>query len=619
MGLGLTQITYLGEPVVRIPYLDESSAEAAVRFRLALKGDNRFRWKSGAKLCLYGLWMLGLVRTKGYVVLVEGESDCQTLWYHNIPAIGLPGANNWREERDAPYLANIGIIYVVVEGDKGGQTIKDWLTSSSIRERVRLVDLGEYKDPSGLYLDRPDRFLERWKTALEMAIPWTEYEAEQANAQRQAAWKLCQELARSPSILDRFADDLHKVGVVGERRACKLLYLILTTRLLPKMVSASIKGPSSAGKSWVLEQVLGFFPQTAYYILSAMSERALAYSKEPVKHRFLVVYEAAALRSDFLSYLIRSLLSEGRIRYETVEKTRDGLKPRLIEREGPTGLIVTTTAAKLHPENETRLFSIPVTDSREQTADILLALAEEIHGPEVDLLPWHALQTWLESSDHRVTIPYAKSLAQLVPPMAVRLRRDFNAILNLIRAHALLHQASREKDSEGRIIADIDNDYAVVRELVADLVAEGVDATVPTAIRETVESVLELVENGSSDGVSIAQLAAKLDLDKSVVSRRATVAREKGYLKNLEDRKGRPARLVIGDPMPDDIQILPSIETLKEKCCSVVVEIEGIGIPPSPSEELHPPPVDCPKCRSLNWVWDESFTPPSWGCGTCEG
>jgi hypothetical protein len=60
------------------------------------------------------------------------------------------------------------------------------------------------------------------------------------------------------------------------------------------------------------------------------------------------------------------------IRYELVEKTRDGMRPRLIEKQGPTGLIVTTTATRLHPENETRLLSLAVKDTREQTADARL-------------------------------------------------------------------------------------------------------------------------------------------------------------------------------------------------------------------------------------------------------
>jgi hypothetical protein len=53
-----------------------------------------------------------------------------------------------------------------------------------------------------------------------------------------------------------------------------------------------------------------------------MSEKALAYSDEDFRHRFIVIYEAAGLASDFGSYLIRSLLSEGRIDYEFAEKPK---------------------------------------------------------------------------------------------------------------------------------------------------------------------------------------------------------------------------------------------------------------------------------------------------------
>ncbi len=59
--------------------------------------------------------------------------------------------------------------------------------------------------------------------------------------------------------------------------------------------------------------------------------------------------------SEKASYFFRTLLSENRICYETVEKTDEGLKSRVIRKPGPTGLITTTTAATLHPENETRL------------------------------------------------------------------------------------------------------------------------------------------------------------------------------------------------------------------------------------------------------------------------
>jgi hypothetical protein len=413
-----------------------------------------------------------------------------------------------------------------------------------------------------VYLIDPGKFKERFKAAMEDAEPWIELVKAEAEAAAREAWERCQELAEEPDILGRFADELARSGVAGEARIGKLLYLAVTSRLLQRPVSIALKGPSSGGKSHVVERVLSFVPESAYYALTAMSERTLVYSEEPIKHRFLVIYEAAGMSGEFATYLMRSLLSEGRVRYETVEKTSEGMKPRLIEREGPTGLIVTTTAVKLHPENETRLLSLTVTDTQDQTRAVMAALAEEAGEAAPDLATWHALQVWLESADHRVWIPYAKILADLIPPVAVRLRRDFGALLNLIRAHALLHQATRERDGEGRIVATIE-DYAAVRELVVDLVGEGVETTVPATVRETVEAVKRLREDSKGEPVTVVELAGKLKLDRSTVSRRASSAKDRGYLRDLEDNPRKPSRLVLGDDLPDDVQLLPSPEDVR--------------------------------------------------------
>jgi hypothetical protein len=414
-----------------------------------------------------------------------------------------------------------------------------------------------------LHLADPDRFKERFEAALEGAKPWVELERAEAQATSQEAWEGCSELAKAPNILERFAAELAQSGVAGEVRIAKLLYIAVTSRLLQRPVSIALKGPSSGGKSHVVERVLSFVPESAYYALTAMSERTLAYSEEPIKHRFLVIYEAAGMSGEFATYLMRSLLSEGRVRYETVEQTSEGMKPRLIEREGPTGLIVTTTAVKLHPENETRLLSLTVTDTQEQTRAVMAALAEEAGEAVPDLATWHALQGWLESAEHRVFIPYAKILADLIPPVAVRLRRDFGALLSLIRAHAVLHQASRHRDAEGRIVATIEEDYAAVRELVADLVSEGIEATVPETVRETVEAVRRLRGESSDESVTVTDLARELRLDRSAVSRRVRNAKDRGYLRDLEENLRKPSRLVLGDDLPDDVQILPKPEDVR--------------------------------------------------------
>ena len=75
-----------------------------------------------------------------------------------------------------------------------------------------------------------------------------------------------------------------------------------------------------------------------------------------------------------------------------------------VVKEGPTGLILTTTAASLHSENETRMFSIPINDTPEQTSRVMKAHAHRYLGsakrPQIPP-EWFALQTWLETAEHR--------------------------------------------------------------------------------------------------------------------------------------------------------------------------------------------------------------------------
>ena len=56
--------------------------------------------------------------------------------------------------------------------------------------------------------------------------------------------------------------------------------------------------------------------------------------------------------------------------------------------------------------------------------------------------------------------------------------------------------------------------------------------------------------------------AHALGLDKSAAARRIAAAVQLGYLRNLEDRKGRSARLTLGDSLPESVSVLPSVEVL---------------------------------------------------------
>src|SRR5215204_4948846 len=549
-------------------------------------GRGGWEWNlQGVRLVPYRLPELIAAPRERLVLECAGEKDTDRA--HELGFVAttnLLGEGKWRDKYTEHLRGRT--IAVVAHNDAPGRKHAEDVARSLFGKAasVKVVELPDVPEDGGDLVDWTNAGggAEDLRQLIDETPEWSP-----PPQPEEVAWAMCEDLARQQNITADFADTLRLAGVAGEARLLRLLYLTLTSRRLDKPVSVAVKGPSSGGKSLVVERVLDAFPEEAYYALTSMSEKALIYLDEDMRHRSLVIYEAAGMAGDMQTYLMRTLLSENRIRYQTAESTSKGVKPRLLEMEGPTNLIVTTTQTRMHPENETRLLSLTVTDTRAQTKDIFRAMADEDRAP-VDLEPWRQLQVWVGGQPQAAAVPYAKVLAEMVPPVAVRLRRDFGAVLQLIRSNAVLHQASRGQDSKGRIVATLD-DYAVVRELIADLVAEGVDATVNPTVRETVRTVDRLTKDKDEDEkyIGLKTLATELKLDKASASRRVKAAREAGYLVNLEDSKGKAAKLALGEPLPADLVILPTPEDLRAEWdrCSVATVQEGRGVHPDPDRE----------------------------------
>lgn len=486
-------------PRVYIPYYDENGKTVGHRIRRSLSGSNRFIWSKGSRTTLYGLARMdkalqGCTETgdnNNYIILVEGESDAQTLWFYDIPALGVPGATAWKSEWEGHFSGKK--VYLWQEPDDGGKqfverTGQDIPEIMILRPSDGLKDISEYHVKGG-------NVPELIQGMLESAIPYSEILNERSAEETNQILEKASPLFKS-DVLDEVAKICRELGVVGEERNIKLLFLSLTSRITDKPISIVIKAASSAGKSFILKQVLKFFPQSAYYAISSMSEKALFYSKESFKHRFLIFYEEAGIASDFVDYIVRSLLSEGHIKHITVEKTESGMQDRVLEKEGPTGFITTTTKINLHPENETRLLSIDVNDSPDQTKNIMRRLATNSMGKKpLSEVPerFIAFQLWLERlGTKEVTIPYAEILAESTNSTAIRMRRDFSLLINLIKIHAIIYQHQREKNENGYIVAAIE-DYRAIYDLVSDSINQASESSIKPKIRETVNAVRGLL------------------------------------------------------------------------------------------------------------------------------
>lgn len=171
-----------GTTYLRIPYLLDGGEESTFRKRFGRK-DFRWKYSSSGKICLYGEWRLPDFRNVGYAVLVEGESDTQSLWYMGIPALGVAGATMFQPQQ-ASALQDLKI-YIHREPDKGGETFFKKVCKG-LKEGGFFGDvycwscerLGT-KDPSDLYIKHgKEEAAKLIRTALKGAEP-VDLDAEQ--------------------------------------------------------------------------------------------------------------------------------------------------------------------------------------------------------------------------------------------------------------------------------------------------------------------------------------------------------------------------------------------------------------------------------------------------------
>ena len=363
-------------------------------------------------------------------------------------------------------------------------------------------------------------------------------------------------LLAAPDLLATFGEAIRASGYAGDLHNPKLLYLALTSRVTKRPINVLVGGPSSAGKNFVVDRVVEFFPAAAVYVMGAMSSMAPVYTDADLQHRHLVISEAAAIHRDGTGTLImRGLIWGNQFEYEVTEQGPDGVfGTRRITKPGPTGL-VTTSVKGIEEELNTRLLTLTVPDDEGATRAILAITGKRAAGEgdaAPDLRVWHEVQRWIaEEGAHEVVIKFAANLAALFPAKLIRARRDFPQLLALIAASAILHQQQRERDDQGRIVAD-EMDYRIVYELAAPVFGAAASEGVTPAVRETVAKVAELTKGSENDTISAHALGDALGISRSALSYRLKPAFKGGFLVNEEPTRGKPYKLRVGAPLPDD-------------------------------------------------------------------
>jgi hypothetical protein len=191
---------------------------------------------------------------------------------------------------------------------------------------------------------------------------------------------------------------------------------------------------------------------------------------------------------------------------------------------------------------------VAISEAQTLTREIMVAQAAKSEGrttQEPDFEKWHHAQRWLARSGCRsVVVPFATKIQAHIDAKEVRWRRDFWQILNVVATLAMMHQRNRERDSEDRIVATLE-DYTNAYRLLFPVL---VRAEPTSKDRGNIAVVNQLnaqkAAKGEPEGVSYPELADCWSVVTSTAHDRIKHTLQAEHLVNLEDRAGFPARLV---------------------------------------------------------------------------
>jgi hypothetical protein len=387
-------------------------------------------------------------------------------------------------------------------------------------------------------------------------------DAEQRKREVEARlWRSCKAIAESPTLLADMEAVGHKLGVVGEGAAIRGAYLTASSRLNSTSAISLLRwGAASAGKNFLITKTLELIPTDSVFHMSSGSPLSLVYygggDEDALKHKVLYLAEAAILAdrkaSESLAVVLRTLISEGRLDHSVALPQADGSPvTKHVKRNGPVAVIITSARDNLEEELLTRLMSSDADESPEQTLDVLADVlsGQDRSADRAEVGRWLDFQRWLElEAPYDVAIPFSRDILAAYknrlaetesgrerPRIKLRIRRDIHGFLTAIKTSAILHKAQRKTDSEGRIVASLD-DYRHAHEAFDG----GLGRLYKIKTPETALAVVRAVEAmGATKGVGIKVSVTNL-MDKLGIAGRGTAndrlrdAEERGFLKLVE-------------------------------------------------------------------------------------
>jgi len=358
-----------------------------------------------------------------------------------------------------------------------------------------------------------------------------------------------EELLKKEDILTYIAHDALKdvIGYVEQKVTLFLLNLMKE--------SVQVLGDTSTGKSHMCDRVFWCFPRKSYFKITGVTDKAIRYLAESIRHLYLAEWQAIGGgkgEESTAAFDVKLVISEGKLTILVVERDEETgrMQTRLIE-TAVENIISTTTKVALPPELLNRIWEV-TTDKALTPQVVQFEIKQATLPPEERITCAKerrvlrcAVEQVEREAPRKFVIPYFGIVATRIFEKLwtePRASRDVKKLRRLIEASAYLHYKTRPILGEGEnayIVCLPDDFYHVA--------LYGKDAIIGTFTGETKRyvEIKEVVKRIAKDEkeISAETLAMMTGLSRNrAQSWLRRMANEKFVL--LDKKKGKAGRRV---------------------------------------------------------------------------
>ncbi len=269
--------------------------------------------------------------------------------------------------------------------------------------------------------------------------------------------RACMDFLRRPDLVEQIDKLIEKAGVVGEENTRKLLFIIASTYKMGYPLHALVQGSSGSGKSHLINVIGQCLPPEDVLSMTRVTSKSFYhYGKDELVDKLILIQDYDGLDEE-AQYAFRELQSAGSVSSSTTYKDRYGNLVSAVKTvRSHFASLLATTKADIYYDNMSRSVILGVDESEEQTCRIIDYQNKKLAGI-IDSRDEQQAKSFLQNcmrciKPYEVVNQYADKVK--LPMEAKMLRRLNSHYQAFVKQVTILHQHQRQKDEQGRLIAE---------------------------------------------------------------------------------------------------------------------------------------------------------------------